>query len=173
MVSQRLVDIARSQVGVHEEGGENCGPKIREFQSATWLAPAAWPWCAAFCCWVLKKWLADPEVRQVLTDTVAPKLQEESWRCRDASAFGWEKWARNKGLPVLHRDDSVQPGDFVIFDFNGPVDGGGHIGIVTASVDGKIMTIEGNTNADGSREGDGVWEKTRTRRYVRCFVRIC
>ena len=42
---EKLVEIALSQVGVKEVGGNNKGAKIREYQSATNLTPAAWPWC--------------------------------------------------------------------------------------------------------------------------------
>ena len=42
----------------------------------------------------------------------------------------------------------------------------GHIGIVTG-FDGKnIYTIEGNTNAAGSREGQGVYRKIRPLKTV-------
>ena len=59
---EKLAEIARSQVGVKEVGGNNRGAKIREYQSSTNLAPAAWPWCSAFCCWAIEQWLKDKEV---------------------------------------------------------------------------------------------------------------
>ena len=34
--------------------------------------------------------------------------------------------------------------------------------MVTRVLSGEIGTIEGNTNDRGSREGDGVYQKTRT-----------
>jgi hypothetical protein len=39
--------------------------------------------------------------------------------------------------------------------------GNGHTGIVKAVNGGKIVTIEGNTNVEGGREGIGVFERTR------------
>jgi len=42
---QKLANIAMSQIGVKEVGGNNKGAKIREYQAATNLKPAAWPWC--------------------------------------------------------------------------------------------------------------------------------
>ena len=42
---EKLIAIAESQVGVREIGGNNRGDQIREYQKATELAPAAWPWC--------------------------------------------------------------------------------------------------------------------------------
>ncbi len=56
---EKLIAIAESQVGVREIGGNNRGDKIREYQTATDLAPGAWPWCAAFTDWCIKEWLED------------------------------------------------------------------------------------------------------------------
>ena len=96
----------------------------------------------------------------------------EKWRCRDASAFGWEKWARQRNISVLPETEKARAGDFVVFDFS-------HIGLVIenqVSINSKIVTIEGNTNGRGERDsdaGDGVWEKQRmpslTKSYIRMF----
>lgn len=169
MVRQKLVDIALSEVGTREEGGNNCGVEVREYQAATWLKPGPWPWCAAFTCWVLREWLKIPEVIEAINDTVAPEFDPEHWRCRDASAFGWEKWARRKGLRVLPETWKAKAGDIVIFDFS-------HIGIVVEDQDGDfIETVEGNTNGSGERDserGDGVWRKRRHYSLVKSFVRF-
>lgn len=54
-----------------------------------------------------------------------------------------------------------QPGDVVIW-YNAKKTWQGHAAIVLAVLDNdKIITIEGNTNGAGSREGDGVFQKTR------------
>lgn len=37
----------------------------------------------------------------------------------------------------------------------------GHIGFVASVLEGSVSTIEGNTGPDGSREGYGVFRKTR------------
>ena len=34
---KRLLEIATHEVGTHEAGGNNRGPRIVEYQSATWL----------------------------------------------------------------------------------------------------------------------------------------
>ena len=173
----KLIAIAKAEIGVREEGGNNNGPRIREYQSATWLKPGSWPWCAAFCCWLLREWLKIPEVLQKIRETVGGEnFDPEKWRCKDASAFGWEKWARDKGLQVLSFDEEPEPGDIVIYDFNGAKPGGGHIGIVVENQPGPFFNIvEGNTNGKGERDsisGDGVWLKTRNKNTVLCFIRI-
>lgn len=163
---KRLIYIASKEVGVREEGGNNCGAHIREYQKATWLEPGAWPWCSAFCCWVLQQWLNDPEVASALN---LKGMSVNEWRCKDASAFGWEKWAKFRGLQVLPETAKAQAGDFVIFDFS-------HIGIVTTNqVGAVIQTCEGNTNGKGERDstsGDGVWAKKRAYSLTKVYVRL-
>jgi hypothetical protein len=166
----KLVDIALAEVGTVEAGGNNVGARVRTYQSATWLKPDPWPWCAAFTCWVLREWLKDPDVLQTIKDTAGgPDFNSEKWRCKDASAFGWEKWARQKGLQVLPETEKARAGDFVVFDFS-------HIGIVVEDqYTDHIVTVEGNTNGAGARDsetGDGVWKKTRKRSLVKSYIRI-
>jgi hypothetical protein len=129
---------------------------VRDYQRATWLEPGPWPWCAAFACWVLRKWANEQK-------------KPEGWRCRDASAFGWEKWATKNGIEVLPETAQAKAGDIVIFDFS-------HIGFVIEDQIGDyIECCEGNTNVKGTRDsagGDGVWLKTRHKSLTKCYVRI-
>lgn len=165
---KKLVDIALSQVGVKESGGNNNGPEIRKYQAATNLKPSSWPWCAALCCWATREWLKDPEVIQWLG---LRAMTLEGWRPKTAAAFGYISWAseRPATTKVLSSRSKPQVGDFAIFDFS-------HIGIVTKVLsDGKFQCVEGNTNGRGARDsisGDGVWLKTRSPSLVRNFVRI-
>lgn len=166
---QKLIDIAKSEVGTREGATNNTGARIVEYQGATWLAPGAWPWCAAFTCWVMREWLEDESVRA--SRNLATFSLAEKWRCRDASAFGWEKWARQRGLQVLPETELARAGDFVVFDFS-------HIGLVVAdqaSIGAHIRTIEGNTNGKGERDsenGDGVWLKERIPSLTKSYIRI-
>jgi hypothetical protein len=61
----------------------------------------------------------------------------------------------------------IKAGDIVIFTFS-------HIGIATSAPDkkGNVETIEGNTNGAGSREGDGVYRKTRHVSKIRSRIRV-
>lgn len=163
---QALVAIAAGEVGVRETGGNNAGERIRLYQSATWLKPDSWPWCAAFTAWVLQQWLCTGYGRTYLGTHKA-----DVWRCKDASAFGWEKWARTKGLQVIPETQLANAGDIVIFDFS-------HIGFVAsnqADLLSPIDTIEGNTNGKGERDsvsGDGVWRKQRKPSLTKCYLRL-
>ena len=171
----KLIALARNEVGTREGVVNNTGARIVEYQGATWLQPGAWPWCAAFCCWIMRELLEEDEIRDYLkTYFKRPSLsfaQADKVRCRDASAFGWEKWALSNGMQVLDENKLARAGDFVIFDFS-------HIGLVVEdqrALSDKIKTIEGNTNGKGERDsssGDGVWEKEREHSLTKCYVRI-
>lgn len=166
---RKLIDIASKEIGVREGPVNNTGARIVEYQGATWLAPGAWHWCAAFVAWIMRELLEDQDVRASLN--LASFSLAEKWRCRDASAFGWGKWALQRGLPVLPETEIAKAGDFVVFDFS-------HIGLVTedqARVTAKIKTIEGNTNGKGERDsesGDGVWRKERAPNLTKCYIRV-
>lgn len=168
---RRLATIAMGQVGVREEGGNNCGPKVREYQSATWLEPAAWPWCAAFVDWCVRAW-----VYPITRDPLFGKEEVKGWLPRTAGAFDLLNWAELKGMRILSKLDDVEAGDIVIYDMS-------HCGIVTADQARKRLTVsrsaieavEGNTGPAGGRDanaGDGVFLKMRSRLLVRNFIRL-
>lgn len=170
----KLVEIAVTQIGIKEYDTEdagtssnNDGKEVRMYQSATWLAPGEWPWCAAFVAWCLQRASQDDSFRTSLN----LKYYYDVWRCKDASAFGWIKWANKSGLKVFDEKELAKAGDIVVFDFS-------HIGIVEkdqiAGMD-YIETIEGNTNGKGERDsvtGDGVWRKIRKVNLVRNYIRL-
>lgn len=166
---QKFVNIAKSQIGVKEEGGNNRGSKIVEYQQTTWLKPDNWPWCSAFICWCLKEWLKDNEVRNALH--LHNDKEVEVWRNKDASAFGWEKWGKSVGLQILPEVKKAEMGDIVVFDFS-------HVGIVISNqeyISDPIETVEGNTNGKGERDsvsGDGVWKKFRPSSLTKCYIRF-
>jgi hypothetical protein len=166
---QKLIDLAQKEVGTREAAVNNTGVRIEEYQGATWLAPGAWPWCAAFTSWLMREWVEDDQIREALRLTSFPIA--EKWRCRDASAFGWEKWAAQKGIALIPETEKAKAGDFVVYDFS-------HIGLVVEDQPRqktKILTIEGNTNGKGDRDsdtGDGVWRKERAPSLAKSYIRI-
>lgn len=173
-IQESILAVASLEVGIREQGGNNLGQRIFEYGRATWLPEksivSGIPWCAAFCCWVL---------RAALIKSGVPPARTDAFRCKDASAFGWVTWAqRASGVLVIQPDEAPKPADIVVFDFNGPgAAGGGHIGIVEMDVAGETFhTIEGNTGAAGGREttdgSDGVCRKSRGTRSVVNFIRL-
>jgi hypothetical protein len=167
-----LVAIARKEVGATEVGGNNMGPEVRKYQSATWLPVGPWPWCAAFVGWCIMK--ANEEMG------FAPFTGK---RPRTAGAFDYEAWATNRhpetgkymrrageNVVVLDPSEPIKRGDLIIFTYS-------HIGIAVSgeTPGGTFSIVEGNTGPQGnSRDGDGVWLKVKHHRTakIRSIVRI-
>ena len=145
-----LVSAALGQVGKREVG-HNGGSAVRAYQSATYLAPGDWPWCAAFVCWCFRAASLSCPVDFKLP--VTPR------------AYGFEAWGRSN-WNLIESPSSILRGDLVIYEIS-------HIGIaVRDSVEGRFLTVEGNTNPAGSREGDGVYQRERGLSFVRSIVRM-
>jgi hypothetical protein len=133
---EKLVRIALSQVGVREVGGNNRGAKVREYQAATTLKPAAWPWCAAFTGWCIREWLKDKETAAWLGLKV---LTPEKWRPKTAAAFGYIEWAKARPATtkIIPKGAAPRVGDIAVFDFS-------HIGIITKVNKTNFLAVEGN-----------------------------
>lgn len=156
-ISDRMVNLAYQEIGVHEVNGSNCGVRVDQYKAATWLDPKkGWPWCAAFICWLVRE---------------ATKNEKTHFKNpRTAGAWDFENWANKQGTSVNlkkpHEGD-IKSGDIVIFTFS-------HIGLAVSGVDkdGNVETIEGNTNDAGSREGGSVLKKERPASKIRSRIRI-
>jgi hypothetical protein len=158
-LAPELVRIATAEIGVEEVNGSNCGPRVDEYKAATWLDPSkGWPWCAAFVCWVVREAMEAAGARYTFD------------RPRTAGAWDFENWSRKQDSSTWTKrphDGDIQAGDIVIFTFS-------HIGIATSAPDagGWVSTVEGNTDAAGSREGGGVWRKRRHVSKIRSRIRF-
>ena len=157
-IPEKMVSLARGEIGVSEVDGTNCGPKVDEYKAATWLdADKGWPWCAAFICWLIREAIEE--------DVKGFQLP------RTAGAWDFENWAKKESTHGVElrkpTNEDIRAGDIVIFTFS-------HIGIAIADVDssGYVKTIEGNTNGAGSREGGSVLEKNRHVSKIRSRIRI-
>lgn len=156
-LADKLIALAKKEIGVEEVNGTNCGPRVNEYKSATWLdSTKSWPWCAAFICWLFRE--------AMVGGTYSFK------RPQTAGAYDFENWCKQQDSSVQlkkpHNGD-IKPGDIVIFNFS-------HIGIAVGSPDsdGYIKTIEGNTDGAGSREGGAVLEKRRKLSSIRSRIRV-
>lgn len=135
--SATVLLVASNEVGQHEIGGNNRGPRVEQYLAAVDVPPGE-PWCAAFVAWVMAQ----------------------------AGVQGWERtgfcprlysWAKERGM--LRKEAS--PGDvFLLLDGPGP-NGACHTGFVERVNAGYIATIEGNTGMASDRDGDGVCRKSR------------
>lgn len=159
--TERLVLTALAEVGVKEVGTSNRGPRVDEYQRATWLDQKDWgPWCAAFVCWVIRASMNLEKIRE----TAGFK------RPQTAGAFDFENWSLeqdNTTQTAKPAGRAIQRGDIVIFTFS-------HIGIATSGVDenGNFHTVEGNSNSAGSRTGGMVCTNIRNVKLVRSRIRF-
>lgn len=156
-LGDEMVALAQKEIGVEEVDGSNCGPRVNEYKSATWLDPKqGWPWCAAFICWLFREAMKDG------------KYTFE--RPRTAGAWDFENWCKKQDNSVILKkphNNNIQAGDIIIFTFS-------HIGIATGPPDsnGLVPTIEGNTDGAGSREGGAVLAKKRKLSQIRSVIKV-
>jgi peptidoglycan hydrolase-like protein with peptidoglycan-binding domain len=150
--------IAGSQVGQMEVPPlSNRGPQVDEYLRSVGIDPErsnsdGRNWCMAFVYWSFKT-----AALSLGGDTPLPK----SAGCLDH----WNLAARVQGARRIARAEAyadaslVKPGLVFILDLG---QGHGHTGIVErAMAGGRLVTIEGNTNNDGSRTGVGVFRLDR------------
>ncbi|QRE73641.1 glycoside hydrolase domain-containing protein [Methylobacterium aquaticum] len=148
-----VVQIAASQVGVREEPRySNRGPQVDEYIRAAGLNPRAdsYAWCICFIQWVFKEAArTDASGLSTLPRTAGVHAL---WKLRTNGATNVV--AARQAEPAL-----IKPGMVFLFDTGG---GKGHGGIVESVAGDRLVTIEGNTNNGGSRDGYGVFRrKTR------------
>lgn len=138
--------IAIGEIGALEEPpGSNKGPEVEKYLASVGLGPGQ-PWCAAFVYWC---------AAQAGPNTLPKTGSVQTMWQRSVAA----------GLPTLSPAEAmaepcrIAPG--MIFFISHGADKG-HMGFVEGlTADGKLMTVEGNTNIGGSREGIGVFRLTR------------
>lgn len=142
-LTQAALEIARSYVGVRETGGNNRGPEVEAWLRQVGLGPGL-PWCMAFawCC------VDDAFKRLGLPNPIRP------------TGSVVRMWLR---LPESCKLPEPVTGCWAFHqDADNPAIG--HVGFVDALAPGGTFSIEGNTNAEGSRTGGGVWRHTPSRR---------
>lgn len=143
---ERLLDIARLELGVQENPPNSNNVKYNTWFYGRPVSGSAYPWCMAFVQWVF--------------DQAGMRLPYIT-----ASCSGLLNWYRaNRPERVF---SSPQAGDIVIYNF-------GHTGIVESVGSGTITAIEGNTSPStaGSQSNDGmVCRKTRSTSLVTAYIR--
>ncbi len=141
-IAARSLEIAITQLGVCEKPkGSNGGPEVSQYLRAVGLG-AGFAWCMAFVYWCVAKAAQEAEIKNPLLKTAGVMMQ-------------WNGTSLRK-LPKT--SSAVKPGDIFIMNFG---HGTGHTGFVKEVKKGTIITVEGNTNDDGSREGYEVAERER------------
>lgn len=140
MSARAVIEVAKTQVGYRE--GYFGGRWTNQQKYSPAVPGLEWsqrqPWCQTFQSWVFQE--AD---EGELAPMTASCLTAVSW---------FKKRGRFSEYPAI--------GAQAFFGANG----GSHVGLVIAYDANYAYTVEGNTNATGSAEGDGVYHKKRLRR---------
>ena len=151
------VAFAEEAAKVREVGGENRGPRVEEYLSSLGM-PAGSAWCAAFIAWCIMK---------------SRGLSKPPFWCSGSTVTMWQKASRKTShaescTPLCDGyRDRVQPGWIMVRarDEEGLAEvrkgnwSLGHCGIVHKVDALGFETFEGNTDAGGSREGEGVYSR--------------
>lgn len=151
-IRDKALEIALTQQGVCErKGTPNSGPEIDEYLRAVNSPPGA-HWCAAFVVWCYA------QAAQQLGSIRHMPLRRTAGVSRlwHTAPMLWRSQQPTKGAIFCHLKNPK--------DLRSP----GHCGLVVRLhvEEGWIETIEGNTNAQGSRVGDRVRVNQRELSYV-------
>lgn len=144
--------VAVGELGVMEQPlGSNRGPKVDQYQIAAGLGGGGFFWCMAFVYWCFK---------EAAKDGTDPNPFPKTAGCLDA----WNRVRAQSPARLISKARAVadpglvKPGAVFILDFGG---GMGHTGFVRRNNGGALVTVEGNSNSSGSRNGLGVFELNR------------
>lgn len=137
---ERIVAIARQEIGIREKTGQNDGKSVEGYLASVGLERGN-PWCAAFVCWVFyRSGFNNPR------SGWSPALfstNVKTFEIKEGNVLGiW--------FPNLKRI--------------------AHVGLVERQEGNWILSIEGNTNSAGSREGDGVYRKRRLKKSIYAYA---
>jgi len=136
----RLIRIAEKELGVHEQHGKNDGERVETYLRYVGL-PKGHAWCAAFVSWVFGQ--------------AGYKLPKSAW---SPQLFPASR-LRKEAAPAL-----------VLGVYFPALQRIAHVGLVTGLQHDWVRSIEGNTNPAGAREGEGVYRRTRHKRFIRCYA---
>jgi hypothetical protein len=145
VLRNELIAVAESQLHVREKTGKNDGKDVRKYLREVGLTEG-YPWCAAYVAWCHNQlnipnpesaWSPDWFRANVVYRRNDPGLI--SFQSRPGQVFG------------LYYESKKRVA---------------HVGIITGETRFHYQTIEGNTNAAGSNEGDGVYRKIRKKESI-------
>ena len=149
--ANNLVAEAEKHIGVTEATGKNDGTEVERFLAITGLKKGQ-PWCAAFQAYIHDAaGLPAPHSARVVDWFKQNVVWEREW-----TMYGPE--AKRGMVGALYYKDLGRYG---------------HIVLIVGADKRNYYTIEGNTNSAGSREGEGVYRKIRTKESISALADYC
>lgn len=154
LIATRALAIARTQLNVRELTGKNDGEAVESYLRSVGLGKG-YAWCVALPYWCFRK------------------ASEELYIPNPLPKTGGVLDHLNKTKGKIINPEEAITGDLVCMDFG---KGKGHMYIVAETFrnpfnEKRAFTIEGNTNVEGSREGDGVYERNRLLKMAKAAIR--
>lgn len=152
-LAAKVLESAMADLGITEHpAGSNRGERVDEFIRSVGLDPTAgsFPWCAAFVSY---------HIQQAAAALSWPLTFKRSASC-------------HRLVELNYRVALAAPIDGCVF-VHLQADGHGHAGfVVEARPDGSISTLEGNSDANGSRTGGSVVRNVRSPGYAQVYLDI-
>jgi peptidoglycan hydrolase-like protein with peptidoglycan-binding domain len=150
---------AISQLGFMELPGQpNRGPQVDSYLKAVGIKnpnsnpPGGYPWCQAFVYWCFEQ-----SALMLARANPSPKTAGvlDHWN-KSIATTRTQKISKAAALADITK---LQPGMLFVNDYGA---GKGHIGYVESIYsDGRLVTVEGNVNSAGRREGLGAFRPQR------------
>lgn len=152
-LNERALQIACFMVGAREERGPNDGVMVCAFQQDVGIDPGS-SWCMAMVYWVYDEAAHSLGIKNPLVATGGCLDQLQRTKCHV--------------IPAAQYTDP-QPGDMGIIDLG---KGHGHTYLVVKAAGvGVVDTVEGNTNIDGSSNGNGQYFRQRIISHTKAYIR--
>lgn len=154
-IRETILSVAENHLNNHPKelvikGENNSGPWVKSYMDGH--DGELWYWCMGFVQAILDKALA-------LHDIKFTKIMPLTYSCDVVGMKGLEHKSLIRNSKLKQQPHLVKPGDVLLirrtwYDWT-------HTAIIIDIDDETFTTIEGNTNRDGSRNGDGVYKRVR------------
>lgn len=145
MTAERLLALARGELGVTERPAGSNKVKYNTAYYGREVSGSGYPWCCTFVWWLFQQ-------------AGAASL-----------FFGGRKTAYCPTLLTHHAKQMVwedyRPGDVIFFNFSGKASAA-HVGICEKWDGENITTIDGNTGSGNEANGGAVLRRTRHKKYI-------
>lgn len=147
-IRQCVADHYTAAIGVREATGHNDGKEVRAYLHSVKL-DEGFAWCAAFVNYTLSQ----------CGSITAQSGWSPAWFPPQRLVFSSRGFGLNDPGTLPQRGDVFG----IYFPSKGRI---AHVGFIDQWNATKVITVEGNTNNAGSREGDGVYRKIRLTKQI-------
>ena len=151
MEADKLLQLARQEIGVKEDPPGSGRVKYNTAYYGRETGGGGYPWCAVFLWWLFQK-------------AGAPELYYGGRKTAYVPTL--LSYARRQGETA----EEPRPGDLVCFDFNGN-QVADHIGLCESCDGAYVTTIDGNTGTASESSGGQVMRRRRHKKYILGVIR--